>query len=64
MKKHIEGSLPYLMYRYWPNLVRVELGLTCEYRGYVRYYSDFKVTSHYPQANIKKLLYNIFYELA
>jgi len=45
MKKHIEGSLPYLMYSYWPNWVRVELGLASEYRDHFRYYSDFKQQS-------------------
>jgi len=42
MKKHIEGSLLYLMYSYWPNWVRVELGLASEYKDHFRYYSDFK----------------------
>ena len=42
MKKYIEGSLPYLIYRYWPNVVRVKIGLAYESSGILGYYSQFK----------------------
>ncbi|NOR71275.1 MAG: hypothetical protein GQ532_16515 [Methylomarinum sp.] len=41
MKKYINGNLPHLLYKNWPNLVRVVLGLSYKSRGFLKYYRHF-----------------------
>ena len=69
MKKYIEGNLPHLSHKLWPNLVRVEISLTYESKGFLRYYSPFKqqinlhVNNSAPQNSRITSIRNILFRL-